>query len=103
MYIDDIILTTSNAKLCQNLLQLLHKKIDMHDLTPLLHFLDIYVHHTTNSMFLSQTQFAQDILSRRMTNCKPLKTLVNTKIKLEATTSLPIKNPTLYRQLTDAL
>ncbi|XP_062099871.1 uncharacterized mitochondrial protein AtMg00810-like [Humulus lupulus] len=76
----------------------------MTDLGPLSYFLDISIHRSFTTMFLSQRQDAQEILSRaNMSSCKSALTPVDTQSKLSASSGPPMKDPTLYRQLSRAV
>jgi hypothetical protein len=51
----------------------------MKDLEPLHHFLGVFVQHQTDGLFLTQRQFALDILERAdMVDCKPVLMPVDT-------------------------
>ncbi|KAI3815032.1 hypothetical protein L1987_14684 [Smallanthus sonchifolius] len=103
LYVDDILLTTSSEKLRLNLMDHLSSEFAMKDLGPLSYFLGISVKRTGNTMFLSQQNYAQDIINRAgMTSCKPVVTPVDTKGKLPAT-GPEFEDPSLYRSLAGAL
>ncbi|XP_021720007.1 uncharacterized protein LOC110687690 [Chenopodium quinoa] len=104
LYVDDFVLASSSDFLKLRLISLLSSKFAMTDLGPLTYFLGISVSRTKSGMFLSQRQYAHDILSRvDMSSCKPATTFVNTKSKLSTGSGPPISDPTLYRQLAGAL
>ena len=76
----------------------------MKDLGLLHYFLGIKVSRTTDDFFLSQDKYATDIIERAgVSSCKPSHTPVDTAHKLNASSSSPISNPTLYRSLAGAL
>lgn len=76
----------------------------MKDLGPLQHFLRISVTRSKSGLFLSQEQYALDLLDRaNMSNCNPCATPVDTKAKLSATAGNSLANPTEYRSLAGAL
>ncbi|MFS7993964.1 putative RNA-directed DNA polymerase [Helianthus anomalus] len=104
IYVDDIILTTSNDSLRATLIHQLAAEFDMKDLGPLSHFLGINVTRQHDTMFLSQQSYALDIIDRAgMSSCKSVATPVDTKSKLSASSSDPFEYPTLYRSLAGAL
>ncbi|XP_014523943.1 uncharacterized protein LOC106780197 [Vigna radiata var. radiata] len=73
------------------------------DLGHLNYFLGLEVHYTTNGVFLSQTKYAQDILSRaQMLEAKSTTTPLQPNIQL-TTTGDPFSDPTQYRSLVGAL
>lgn len=76
----------------------------MTDLGPLSFFLGIDVHRSPTGLFLSQAQYARDIVARAgMSNCKLAVTPVDTSSKLSASVGPPVSDPTLYRSLAGAL
>jgi hypothetical protein len=62
LYVDDIILTASSATLLQWTISALMREFIMKDLGPLHHFLVVFVQHQANGLFLTQCQFALNIL-----------------------------------------
>jgi hypothetical protein len=76
----------------------------MKDLGPLKFFLGIQVRRTAYGFFLSQEQYASDILERSgMVNCKPASTPVDTKPKVSASAGASFSDPSLYRSIAGAL
>jgi hypothetical protein len=75
LYVDDIFLTTSSTMLLQHTISALKQKFTMRDLGSLHHFLRVSVQQRPNELFLSQHQYALDILERAsMVECKPVST-----------------------------
>ncbi|XP_022024683.1 uncharacterized mitochondrial protein AtMg00810-like [Helianthus annuus] len=104
LYVDDIVLTASNEKLLQSIIGNLSREFAMTDLGRLHHFLGIKVDQLKNGIFLSQQQYAKDIISRAsMTACKPCTTPVDLSSKLSASDGPRFSDPTLYRSLAGAL
>jgi hypothetical protein len=84
-YVDDIVLTASSATLLQQTICALKQEFIMKDLRPLHHFLGISVQHHADGLFLTQCQFALNILERAgMVDCK----LVSTSVETHALSSL---------------
>ncbi|GJW25374.1 ribonuclease H-like domain-containing protein [Tanacetum coccineum] len=80
IYVDDIILTASSASLLQQIIVYLHREFDMTDLGPLNYFLGISADGTPTGLFLSQRQYALQLLKRaHMVNCNPSRTPVDTE------------------------
>ncbi|XP_021985187.1 uncharacterized mitochondrial protein AtMg00810-like [Helianthus annuus] len=76
----------------------------MTDLGRLHHFLGIKVDQFSQGLFLSQEQYAKEILARaNMSACKPCNTPVDLSSKLSASDGPPVSDPTLYRSLAGAL
>jgi hypothetical protein len=103
LYVDDIVLTTSSATLLQQTISALKQEFAMKDLGPLHHFLGVSVQHQASGLFLTQCQFALDILERAgMVDCKPVSTPVDTQVKVSAEFGPPVADPTHFRSLAGA-
>uniref|UniRef100_J3MVH8 Integrase catalytic domain-containing protein n=1 Tax=Oryza brachyantha TaxID=4533 RepID=J3MVH8_ORYBR len=104
LYVDDIILTASSPDLLQLITAQLHSEFAMTDLGYLHFFLGISVTHSTDGLFLSQRQYAVDLLQRAgMSECHPTATPVDARAKLSASDGVPVKDPTEYRSLAGPL
>ncbi|KAI3690613.1 hypothetical protein L2E82_48745 [Cichorium intybus] len=104
LYVDDIILTASDNEFLRRIITTLSSEFAMTDLGNLHHFLGITVTRDQHGLFLSQANYARDILQRAsMASCKPCTTPVDTSAKLSATAGDPLPDGTLYRTLAGAL
>jgi hypothetical protein len=104
LYVDDIVLTASSAALLQQTISALKQEFAMKDLGPLHHFLGVSVQHQADGLFLTQRQFALDILERAgMVDCKPVSTPVDTQAKVSAESGPPVADPTHFRSPAGAL
>ncbi|XP_074293032.1 uncharacterized protein LOC141619924 [Silene latifolia] len=104
LYVDDIILATSSESLRVNILSQLQSEFSMTDLGPLNYFLGIAVVRHPRGLFLHQSKYAQEIITRaNMSSCKPALTPVDTQSKLSANSGKPFSDPVLYRSLAGAL
>jgi hypothetical protein len=104
LYVDDIILTANTTSLLNTIISSLHSEFSMSDLGDIHHFLGINVHRSHDGLFLSQQQYALEILERaKMLNCNPISTPIDTTSKLSATHGSPFSDPSLYRSLAGAL
>ncbi|XP_021994961.1 uncharacterized mitochondrial protein AtMg00810-like [Helianthus annuus] len=104
LYVDDIILTASTDTLLRSIIKSLSTEFNMTVLGMLHHFLGIAVQPQKNGLFLSQSTYAADILSRaNMTSCNPVSTPVEVGSKLSATQGAPFEDGSLYRSLAGAL
>jgi hypothetical protein len=100
LYVDDIILTTSSVALLQQIISTLKREFTMKDLGPLHHFMGVSIQHQADGLFLTQHQFALNILEcAGMMDCKPM----DTQAKVSAEFMPPIADPTHFRGLTGAL
>lgn len=76
----------------------------MTDMGELHHFLGIKVQRNDAGLFLSQRNYAADILHRAdMSNCNPCTTPADSRAKLTATDSPPVSDATQFRSLAGAL
>jgi len=104
LYVDDIVLTASSTSLLHDIIGRLHIEFAMTDLGALHHFLGISVTRSLDGLFLSERQYALDLLQRAgMSECHSTTTLVDTKAKLSATDGAPVADPSEYRSLAGAL
>ncbi|KAK1660667.1 hypothetical protein QYE76_048826 [Lolium multiflorum] len=86
------------------LLDQLHREFAMIDLGPLHFFLGIAVTMNVDGLFLSQRQYAMDLLQRAgMSDCHPLATPVDTQAKLSSSDGDLLADATEYRSLAGAL
>ncbi|GJY70444.1 ribonuclease H-like domain-containing protein [Tanacetum coccineum] len=99
----DIILTASSTTLLQRLIRSLHSEFDMTDLGALNYFLGVSAVHHPTGLYLSQRQYASQLLERaHMANCNPSRTLVDTESKL-VPEGVSVQDPTLYHSLAGGL
>jgi hypothetical protein len=104
LYIADVVLTASSATLLQQTIFALKWEFTMKDLRPLHHFLGVSIQHQTDELFLTQHQFALNILERAgMVDYKPIFTPVDTHAKVSAESKPPVADLTHFRSLTGAL
>ena len=104
LYIDDIILTALSSALLRHITELLHSEFAMTDLGDLHHFLGIAVTRSSCGLFLSQRQYAVDLLQRAsIAECHSTATPVDTRAKLSAIDGAPVEDATQYRSLAGAL
>jgi hypothetical protein len=104
LYADDIVLIASSASFLQHIISTLKQEFAKKELRPLHHFLGVSVQHQADGLFLTQHQFALDILERAaMVDCKPVSTPVDTQAKLSTESEPPVVDPTQFRSLVGAL
>ncbi|XP_024963944.1 uncharacterized protein LOC112504242 [Cynara cardunculus var. scolymus] len=99
-----IYLTASSDTFLQEIINKLSREFAMTDLGQLHHFLGLQVTCNSHGLFLDQSQYAKEIISRAsMSSCKPCTTPVDLSAKLSATDGDLFSDPTLYRSLAGAL
>jgi hypothetical protein len=104
LYVDDMILSASTTALLRHLIQRLHDAFKVKDMGPVHHFLGINVRRNSTGFFLSQAQYAEELLERAgMANCKAVPTPADTKPKTSATDGTLISDATTFRSLAGAL
>lgn len=104
LYVDDIVLTASSSRLLHHIQQRLFAEFLMKDLGSLHYFLGISVTRSSSGFFLSQRQYAEELLDRaNMVECKPSPTPVDTRAKLSASDAAPVTDPSEYMSLVGAL
>jgi hypothetical protein len=104
LYVDDIVLTASSVALLQQTISVLKQEFTMKDLRPLYHFLGVSMQHQADELFLTQRQFALDILERAgMVECKSILMPVDTQAKVSVESGPPIADPIYFKSLAGAL
>nr|GEU38797.1 ribonuclease H-like domain-containing protein [Tanacetum cinerariifolium] len=93
----------SSTYLLQQVITSLHNEFDMTDLGALNYLLGISATRHSTGLFLSQKQYAIELLARaHMTNCNPSRTPVDTDSKLGPEGVL-VQDPSLYCSLAGGL
>ncbi|KAJ3704083.1 hypothetical protein LUZ61_007788 [Rhynchospora tenuis] len=104
IYVDDILITGSDKNLIQSCISHLHTKFALKDLGNIHYFLGIEALHCSNGLFLNQTKYIENILTKtKMMEAKPCTTPMATFITLSANDSSPFEDPHLYRSVVGAL
>jgi hypothetical protein len=107
VYVDDIIMTSSNSSAVDALLKDLRSDFALKDLGNLHYFLGIQVMKKNGGLVLSQEKYASDLLEKvGMRNCKLVATPLSTsekKLSIEEGTRLGEEDSTRYRSVVGAL
>jgi hypothetical protein len=104
LYVDDLILTSSDSKLLTHVKSSLKKTFEMNELNYLHYFLGLQVLQTKKGIFLSQSKYVCDLLCHfHMEDSKPTPSPFLSGIKLVVTCTTPEVNATLYHQLVGSL
>jgi hypothetical protein len=104
LYVDDIVLTASSVALLQHTISAVKREFAMKDLGPLHHFLGVFALHQANGLFLTQCQFALDILEQAgMVDYKLISMSVDTQAKVSVKSRPPVADLTQFMSLAVAL
>jgi hypothetical protein len=106
VYVDDIILTASSNDLLHHIVEQLCSEFAIKDLEALRFFLGVQVTRDATGFFLTQAQYAEEILERAgMSSCKPATTPADTKpkVSLHDGNLLPASDASFYRSIAGAL
>lgn len=104
LYVGDIILTGSYAKLIDQFVKSLSREFDVKNLGSLRYFLDLEIYPHSKGLHISQLKYALDLLyCSSMTDCKPASTLLVAKVYLTAYNGVVLNNASKFRQLVGSL
>jgi hypothetical protein len=104
IYVDDIIITSSQASAIDSLLHQLGSEFAVKDLGGLNYFLGIEVVPYTPGVLLSQKKYILDILTRtKMSEAKPVSSPMASSTHLSVLDGDPCDDPTLYRSTVGTL
>ncbi|XP_039170468.1 uncharacterized mitochondrial protein AtMg00810-like [Eucalyptus grandis] len=104
LYVDDIVLTGSSPSLLSSLIHSLSLQFHMKDPGYLHYFLGIEAKRNSTDLFLCQTKYAIDLLTRaQMIDCKPISTPLSQRPYILQSDSIPLSNPLEYRSLVGGL
>uniref|UniRef100_A0A2N9J3P2 CCHC-type domain-containing protein n=1 Tax=Fagus sylvatica TaxID=28930 RepID=A0A2N9J3P2_FAGSY len=104
LYVDDIVLTSNTPAYLDQLIKSLSSMFELKDLGPLSYFLGLQVTRTFQGLYLSQTKYAIDLLTKHnMFDTKPAKTPCCPNTRLTLTDGTPLQEPHSYKSLVGAL
>ena len=100
LYVDDLIFTGNNFDLLNDFKIAMMKEFEMTDLGELHHFLGIEVYQSKNDFFISQENYAKEIMRKfKMENANPVSTPCITGLKLSKNGEGKLVDSTLFRSL----
>lgn len=103
-YVDDIAITGNSSPILTKLLDELNSKFRMKDLGKLHYFLGIQATFYEGSLFLSQEQYAVDLLGTAgMENCSPVNTPLPMQLNNVPDQDKPFHNQAYFRKLAGKL
>ena len=104
IYVDDLIIVGDSETKIEHVKGLLKEEFEMKDLGELRYFLGIEVIRTADGIWLSQRQYALDMLSKYgMADCKPISMPLDVNVKLSAHAGDALENITMYRKIVGSL
>jgi len=104
LYVDDIVLSALSTDWLHSIIGRLHAEFAMIDLGDLHHFLWIFLTYSSDGLFLSQRQYALDLLQHDgMSECHSTLTPVDSKSKLSITDGPLVVDSSDYRSIVGAL
>ncbi|KAJ0834758.1 putative RNA-directed DNA polymerase [Helianthus annuus] len=103
VYVDDLILTGNQPSTIQSFISCLNREFAIKDLGKLNYFLGLEVTYTQKGLFLNQSKYALDILTRaKMLEAKPAPTPLSTNVSFMSVGE-PYPDTTHYRSIVGAL
>ena len=104
VYVDDIIVASTNASKSKELIQNLSQQFKLRDLGVLKYFLDLEIAQSSESISVCQRKYALETLSSiGMLGCKPISTPMVLNLHLSIDEGAPIENPEMCQSLVGRL
>lgn len=104
VYVNDVVITSNNNSYVYVLIRQLGMVFEMKHLGNLHHFLGIEISQSCAGLFLSQTKYATDLLTKgSMLGCKPYGSPCNCKHLVAPDTSALLSDPSMYHSIVDVL
>lgn len=104
LYVDDLIYTGNNVKMCEEFKQSMMLEFDMSDSGKMKYFLRVEVKQSSEGIYLCQSKYAGEILDRfGMGTCNPVKNPIVSGTKLVKNGGEISENPTIFKQIIGSL
>ena len=104
VYVDDIIITSTDCGLITKLQRLLHVTFHMKDLGQLTYFLGLEVHHRASDIFVNLHKYIQDLITLAgLEDTSSVDTLMEVNVKYKKDEQDLLDDPTFYRCLVGSL
>lgn len=104
LYVDDIVITGSDSSGIHEVITELSLVFDMKDLGDLSYFLGLEVTRVRHGIFLSQTKYVTDLLTKiGMDTIRPCSSPCLPHCQMTKDQGIPLKDPTMYRSIVGAL
>ena len=104
IYVDDLIVGGDKEDEIEHVKGLLRQKFEMKDLGDLRYFLGIEIIRTPDGIWMSQRQYAMDMLSKYgMADCKPISVPLDQNGKVSTDAGCVLEDPTMYKKMVGSL
>jgi len=104
IYIDNILITGSNASVINNIIHSLQTTFAVKDLGSLTYFLGVEALWCTDGIYLTQRQYIADLLKRsKIENAKPCTSPMASNCQLTSTDGTPFEDINLYRSIVGSM
>jgi len=100
LYVDDIIVTGNSLPFIDHLVSRLATIFDLKNLGPLAYFLGLQIEYTSQGLFVRQSKYALDLLTKfNMLNCKPCVTPYSLIVHVNNPIGTLLPDPIVFRSM----
>ena len=104
LYVDNIIVTGNSLPFIDHLVSRLVTVFDLKDLGPLAYFLGLQIEYTSQGLFVHQSKYALDLLTKfNMLDCKPCVTPCSPIVHVNNQISTLLPDPIVFRSMVGGL
>ena len=104
VYVDDLIITSNDSLLIDQVIKLLCHEFDYHDVGSLGFFIGMEISSDSGTLLLTQTRYASDLLKKfNMENCSPCSIPLRPGLQLKHDEGELLPNATIYQSIMGGL